>query len=99
MARKRERPAAARHVPLQPLQDICGHYGGTLWVAYHSVRTITSLDGLCQLYLTIRRCHNPECPRYQQPCRPEEEGRWALPHGEFGFDIIVFIGTLRYEKQ
>jgi len=46
--------------------------------------------------LTIRRCHNPACPRYHQPYRPEEEGRWALPQGEFGLDIIALIGTLRY---
>jgi hypothetical protein len=68
-------------------------------MAYRSVRTITTLDGLCQLLLTIRRCHNPECPRYHLPYRPEEEGRWALPHGEFGLDIIARIGTLRYERH
>jgi len=28
--------------------------------------------------------------------RPEEEGRWALPHGEFGLDVIALVGTLRY---
>lgn len=55
------------------------------------------LDGLCQLILTIRRCHNRACERYRQPCRPEEEGGWALPHGEFGLDVIALIGMLRYE--
>jgi hypothetical protein len=68
-------------------------------MGYRSVRTITTLDGLCQLLLTIRRCHNPLCPRYHQPYRPEEEGHWALPHGEFGLDVIALIGTLRYEKH
>ncbi len=68
-------------------------------MAYRSMRTITTLDGLSQLLLTIRRCHNPEGPRYHQPCRPEEEGRWALPHGEFGLDIIALIGTLRYKMH
>src|SRR5579859_8003678 len=68
-------------------------------MAYRSVRTITTLDGWCQLLLTIGRCHNPICPCYRQPYRPEEEGRWALPHGSFGLDVIAFIGTLRYEKH
>ena len=68
-------------------------------MADRSTRTITTLDGLCQLLLSIRRCHNPECSRYHQPYRPEEEGRWALPHGEFGLDIIALIGTLRYERH
>ncbi len=68
-------------------------------MAYHSTRTITTLDGLCQFLLTIRRCHNPACERYHYPYRPEEEGRWALPHGEFGLDIIALVGTLRYEMH
>ena len=63
---------------------------------YRSVRTITTLDGLYQLLLTIRRCHNPTCEYYRSPYRPEEEGGRALPHGEFGLDIIALIGTLRY---
>ncbi len=99
MARKRQRPVATRHVPLVPQSSFCEHCGGTLWMAYRSVRTITTLDGLCQLLLTVRRCHNPNCPRYHSPCRPEEEGHWALPHGEFGLDIIALIGTLRYEMH
>src|SRR2546429_1068333 len=32
-------------------------------------------------------------------CRPEEEGGWALPHGEFGLDVIALVGTLRYQQQ
>jgi hypothetical protein len=31
--------------------------------------------------------------------RPEEEGGWALPHGEFGLDVIALVGTLRYQQQ
>ena len=96
MARKRCRSAATRHQELVPLRETCESCGGTLWVAYHSVRTITTLDGLYQLLLTVRRCHNRACEHYRQPCRPEEEGGWALPHGEFGLDIIALIGTLRY---
>jgi hypothetical protein len=37
--------------------------------------------------------------RYHRPYRPEEEGRWALPHGEFGLDVIALIGTLRYTSR
>jgi hypothetical protein len=31
--------------------------------------------------------------------RPEEEGAWALPHGEFGLDVIARIGSLRYREH
>jgi Transposase, Mutator family len=99
MARKHPRPPATVQQPLAPQCSVCWQCGGTLWMGYRSVRTITTLDGLCQLLLTIRRCHNPRCTRYRQPYRPEEEGHWALPHGEFGLDVIALIGTLRYEKH
>jgi hypothetical protein len=36
------------------------------------------------------------CARYHQPTRPEEEGNWALPHGEFGLDVIALVGALRF---
>lgn len=82
MARKHPRPPATVQQSLAPQRSVCWQCGGTLWMAYRSDRTITTLDGLCQLLLTIRRCHNPICPRYRQPYRPEEEGYWALPHGD-----------------
>lgn len=96
MARKRSREAATKQQELVPLRETCAFCGGTLWVAYRSVRTITTLDGLYQLLLTVRRCHNAGCAHYRRPYRPEEEGGWALPHGEFGLDIIALIGMLRY---
>jgi len=36
---------------------------------------------------------------YHRPYRPEEEGKWALPHGEFGLDVIALVGTLRYASH
>lgn len=47
----------------------------------------------------VRRCRNRACSRYQQPYRPEEEGRWALPHGECGLDVIALVGMLRYREH
>jgi hypothetical protein len=42
-------------------------------------RTITTLDGVFRLSLTIRRCPNPTCPRFLRPYRPEAEPHFALP--------------------
>jgi hypothetical protein len=72
---------------------------GPLWAAYNNYRTVTTLTGVYHLTLRIRRCINPTCPRYHQPYRPEEEGAWALPHGEFGLDVIALIGALRYRDH
>jgi hypothetical protein len=70
-----------------------------MWVAYRNVRTISTLEGLQRLTLCIRRCESPSCACYHRPYRPEEEGAWALPHGEFGLDVIALIGTLRYQQH
>jgi hypothetical protein len=99
MARRDPRPPAQRQVHLTPLREECVSCGERLWVAYHARRTIMTLRGLVQLTLVVRRCHNQDCPLYHQPYRPEEEGAWALPHGEFGLDIITLIGQLRYGEH
>lgn len=70
-----------------------------MWVAYHAHRKIMTLEGLRGLTLQVRRCRNRECTRYKCAYRPEEEGRFALPHGECGLDVIALIGTLRYQEH
>jgi len=47
----------------------------------------------------VRLCRAPPCPWYRRPYRPEEEGGWALPHGEFGLDVIALVGALRYAEH
>ncbi len=83
-------------VSFQPLSTKCLTCGHTAWVAYHTQRRITTLQGRFCLSLTIRQCHQEACPRYHHPYRPEEEGRWALPYGEYGLDVIALVGMLRY---
>nr|WP_220208345.1 ISNCY family transposase [Reticulibacter mediterranei] len=60
---------------------------------------MTKLDGGYCLHLVVRRCQRRTCPRYHQPYRPEMEGSWALPHGEFGLDVIALIGALRFRDH
>jgi hypothetical protein len=60
---------------------------------------VITLEGLQRIRLHIRRCRNPACSRHHLPCRPEEEGRLALPQHEFGLDVIALIGTLRYQQH
>lgn len=99
MARRHSRPAPSRQVVLEPVQRHCLQCGGPAHVAYHSRRTVVTLDGLCRLILAVRRCQDPACPRYQRAYRPEEEGRWALPQAEFGLDVIALVGTLRFTEH
>jgi hypothetical protein len=67
-----------------------------MWAAYHNYRTITTLTDVLRLTLQIRRCITQGCPQFQQPYRPEEEGRLALPKHEFGLDVIALVGSWRY---
>lgn len=96
MARKQCRAAATAEHTLTCLRTHCSFCDRPMRVAYRTHRTVTTLEGNCRLKLRIRRCGNPQCAWYHRASRPEEEGRWALPHGEFGLDIIALVGSLRY---
>jgi hypothetical protein len=99
MARRSRRPQATRAQALEPLLRACPGCGERLYTVYRTARSVTTLEGICRLTLQVRRCRNPNCVRYQFPYRPEEEGRWALPHGEFGLDVIALVGILRYTSH
>ena len=99
MARRTRRPSPTHQQLLEPVRRRCPHCDGPLWAVYYRQRTVTMLSGVYRLTLHIRRCITPGCPRFHQPYRPEEEGAWALPHGEFGFDVIALIGKLRYAEH
>ncbi len=99
MARRTARPTAPRQYRLDPEQRKCRHCGQVARIAYHETRTVATLDGLYQLVLAVRRCGTGSCPLYRQAYRPEEEGSWALPHGEFGLDVIALVGQLRYAEH
>jgi hypothetical protein len=99
MPRRQARPVAPQQYALEPYRTSCVLCGQPAHVAYHSRRTLATLDGLYRLDLAVRRCQNPACPQYQRPYRPEEEGHWALPHGEFGLDVIALVGRLRFAEH
>jgi|SRR5882762_307193 len=93
------RAEATHALTLTPLKEQCEQCGQPLWVGYHAHRTVTRLDGLWKLTVVVRRCVQPECPRYHVAYRPEEEGSWALPHGEFGLEVIALIGRWRFREH
>jgi hypothetical protein len=99
MARRHRRPPAHQVKEVTPVRTRCVACGGPLWVAYHSRRTVTTLEGVVRLRLQVRRCVRPGCGQYHRPYRPEEELGWALPHGEFGLDVIALVGTLRFREH
>lgn len=99
MARRTPRLEATHEKTLTPLKERCEQCGQPLWVAYHGHRTVTTLSGLWKLTLVVRQCIGPHCPRFHQRYRPEEEGYWALPHGEFSLEVIALIGQWRFREH
>ncbi len=96
MARHQHRAPATMRCHQAPHRRACGACGHPLWMLYHTSRTVVTVEGVCRLTLTVRRCVQLTCPLYHRPYRPEEEMAVALPHGEFGLAVIALIGTLRY---
>jgi hypothetical protein len=99
MARTSHRPRPDHALTLTPLATHCPECGHKLWADYDNFRTVTTLDTVLRLTLHIRRCPNPACPRFHRPYRPEAEPHFALPHHEFGLDVIAAVGRLRYAEH
>jgi Transposase, Mutator family len=84
---------------LAPRQANCPRCGKHMRADYTNRRTIATLGGVARLNLAIRRCRNPDCAAHKRPYRPEAEGRFALPHHEFGLDVVALVGRLRYAEH
>jgi hypothetical protein len=99
MPRWTARPLSDRTLELANATKVCPACGGPAWAAAKPQRSVTTLDGVVRLHLQLRSCRNPDCPRRGACLRPEQEGRFALPHHEFGLDVIATIGRLRHAEH
>jgi hypothetical protein len=97
--RRRPRPKPDRALNLVPVTLDCPECQQRTQARYKNFRTITTLDGVLHLTLAIRRCHNPDCPRFLRPYRPEAEPHFALPYHEFGLDVMALVGRLRHAEH
>src|SRR5438067_2216655 len=99
MARRHPRPRPTRAQTLTPVTTQCPECQRPLWADYSNYRTVTTLDAVTRLTLHIRRCPNPACPRFRRPYRPEAAPHFALPHHEFGLDVVALVGRLRHAEH
>jgi hypothetical protein len=97
--RRRPRPQPDRALTLTPVTLDCPECRQRLHADYNNFRTITTLDGVIRLTLTIRRCPNPACSRFLRPYRPEAEPHLALPYHGFGLDVMALVGRLRHAEH
>src|SRR5262245_32588074 len=99
MARTAARPDPAITTDLFPRRVNCPHCGTRMRADSTNRRTVATRVGLTRLRLLIRRCHNTRCTAHRRPDRPQAEGRLALPHPEFGLDVIALVGRQRYAEH
>jgi hypothetical protein len=99
MARTRCRPQPTQAKTLNPVTTHCPECGHLLRAAYSNYRTVTTLNAVTRLTLHVRSCPNSDCSRYHRPHRPEAESLVALPHHEFGLDVLALIGRLRHAEH
>ena len=79
MARHHRRLPATAQRRLGAAAHALRALGGPLWVAYHSRRTVATLDDVVRLTLQVRRCLSSRRAAYHRPYRPEEERAWPCP--------------------
>src|SRR3954470_17142988 len=99
MPRTRCRPCPTQAKVLTPVATHCPECGHLLRTTRCKYRTVTTLDGVTRLTLRIRHCPNPDCSCYHRPHHPEAESLLALPHHEFGLDVLALIGRLRHAEH
>jgi hypothetical protein len=99
MPRWTARPLPDRSLELANSTKACPACSRPTWAAAKPQRSVTTLDGVVRLHLQLRSCRNPDCQRRGFCLRPEQEGRFALPHHEFGLDVIALIGSLRHAQH
>ena len=107
--KERERLVARPHhtldkIPfqiLEPLSPTCLMCGKAAHIAYHAQRTVTTLT-----YRTTSSASGctPMSVFRMSALSPAlsagiAEGAWALPHGEYGLDVIALVGFLRYQRH
>ena len=64
---KQPRPHPTRALTLTPVTIDCPECHHRTHADYNNFRTITTLDSVLRLTLTIRRCPNPDCSRFLRP--------------------------------
>uniref|UniRef100_A0ABX1PUU4 Transposase n=1 Tax=Aromatoleum anaerobium TaxID=182180 RepID=A0ABX1PUU4_9RHOO len=99
MSRRTARTEPVEAHRLTPSLTTCAACGQPMPVAYTKTRQLMTRRGLVRLHLHIRRCVQMRCSRFHHPYHPEAEGQWALPGQEFGLDVVVRVGQLRYREH
>lgn len=90
MGGKTAREEATEERRLRPETMQCRKCGRRLRLQYTAWRKVAMLGGMVHLKVSIGRCENS---RYHVPTPPLEEGHVALPHDEYGLDVLASLAA------
>lgn len=65
---------------------------------YRRERTIKSLNDVVYLVSHVYCCQNKECDNYRKGINPEEESLLAIKGYNYGLDVVMKVGVLRFQK-
>lgn len=83
-----------------PATASCGGCGSRLHSGSRSRRSLWRLDGPVIVVTIARRCSNRLCPGWREYRRPVAEvDRLALRTGDFGLDVILEVGAMRFARR
>lgn len=69
-----------------------------LWICQHRERVIIGLEETTEILIRDKKCPSLECPHPQLRYRDPQEPLWAPPGSQFGLDVILEIGNMRFRK-
>lgn len=99
MSRNIARAELSKGLRLNTSLTTCAACGQPMLVAYTKKRKEMTCNRLVRLHLQIRHCDQAQCRLFHHPYNPEAEGQWALPGQEFGLDVVLRVGQLRYRQH
>lgn len=99
MSRRTVRGEPSEEYELTPCVMNCPACGHPMPMGYTKRRKVMTRHGLVGLYLHIRRCDHAGCERFHLPYHPESEGLLVLPDQQFGLDVVLRVGELRYREH
>ena len=80
--------------------DRCPFCGSKLKRKYNTnPRRLITLDGEYSILERVSRCSNSKCVGYEKSFRAEQLQAIIFPRKIFSMDVIMYIGTLRYEEH
>lgn len=80
-------------------QQECPFCRASLHISQHRQRTVRTMTEELDLTMRDKKCPSAACPQPHLRYRSPEEALIAIPHNQFGLDVVLEIGHLRFHQR